>query len=398
MIITILVFLVVLTILVLIHEFGHFFVARKLDIKVEEFGFGLPPRAFGIKKGETIYSINWLPIGGFVKLYGEDEAGAGRISVQSAKSQTRSFDMKRAFFAKSVGERASVIVAGVVMNAVLAVVIFYTFLLLSNFRTTLPCIGNQTFYFVHAQSHCNVLITDISKNSPADKAGIQPNSLVLSVNGGSVSDTGNFQGIVAEHKGKAMLIQLENEKTKKTYSVTVTPRVSPPPNQGALGVVLSSESSIDLSYDTFLQKIFSGFIHPFNLLLFQFNAIGSLIHDSVQTKTFAPVAKNISGPVGIAVLVNLILKIPSFKEVILQLLNFAGFLSLSLAFFNVLPIPGLDGGRLFFILLEAATRRKVSPHIEEYINTAGMALLLLLIVLITYKDLIQFHILPRLTP
>src|SRR3989337_3867428 len=110
MIITILVFLLILSVLVLIHEAGHFFVARKFGIKVEEFGFGFPPRLFGKKIGETIYSINWLPIGGFVKLYGEDEAGGG--TVKSSKLKVKSFDLKRAFFARPALQRATIILAG----------------------------------------------------------------------------------------------------------------------------------------------------------------------------------------------------------------------------------------------------------------------------------------------
>src|SRR3982751_1656936 len=130
MIISLLVFIAILSVLVVIHELGHFLVAKKLGIKVEEFGFGFPPRAFGIKRGETIYSINWLPIGGFVKLYGEDEAGGGKINLQAKGSEVRGEgkEINRAFFAKPAWQRALVIVAGVVMNAVLAVVIYYVYM------------------------------------------------------------------------------------------------------------------------------------------------------------------------------------------------------------------------------------------------------------------------------
>ncbi|MEK7551683.1 MAG: site-2 protease family protein, partial [Patescibacteria group bacterium] len=113
MLVTILVFFLILSILVLIHEAGHFFVAKFFKIKVEEFGFGLPPRAFGIKRGETIYSINWLPIGGFVKLYGEDEAGAGKLSLPKKETKGKDKDADRAFYAKPVWQRALVVFAGV---------------------------------------------------------------------------------------------------------------------------------------------------------------------------------------------------------------------------------------------------------------------------------------------
>src|SRR3990172_5705628 len=145
MIITILVFLLLLSVLVLIHEAGHFFVAKKFGILVEEFGFGFPPRMFSFKKGETMYSINWLPIGGFVKLYGEDEAGGGSVKIRNPKSEIRKQDIKRAFFARSVGQRAAVVVAGVVMNTLLAIIIFYVYMGVSGFRTELPLLKDHTF-------------------------------------------------------------------------------------------------------------------------------------------------------------------------------------------------------------------------------------------------------------
>src|SRR3989344_861235 len=146
MIITIIVFLLILTVLVLIHEAGHFFVAKKLGIKVEEFGFGLPPRAFGIKRGETTYSINFLPIGGFVKLYGEDEAGSGKITNLPAgragsKLQIPKSEENRAFFARPVWQRALVVVAGVVMNFLLAVLIITYFFGISGVQAP----GNKVF-------------------------------------------------------------------------------------------------------------------------------------------------------------------------------------------------------------------------------------------------------------
>jgi len=127
--ITLLIFLLILSVLVLIHELGHFIVAKKLGIKVEEFGFGFPPKLFSIKRGETLYSVNALPIGGFVKLYGEDEAGGGRLKIPNSKSQIPNGkeELKRAFYARSTGQRAEVVVAGVVMNVFLAAALFYIF-------------------------------------------------------------------------------------------------------------------------------------------------------------------------------------------------------------------------------------------------------------------------------
>src|SRR5258708_22711834 len=141
MIITLLVFFIILTVLVIIHEAGHYFVGKKLGIKVEEFGFGLPPRAFGIIRGETIYSINWLPIGGFVKLYGEDEAGAGRLMSKNKQITT---DLNRAFFSRSAWQRALVIIAGVIMNTFLAIAIFYIYFAFTHFTTEVPLLDNRS--------------------------------------------------------------------------------------------------------------------------------------------------------------------------------------------------------------------------------------------------------------
>jgi regulator of sigma E protease len=144
-----------------------------------------------------------------------------------------------------------------------------------------------------------------------------------------------------------------------------------------------------LAYETPVQKVFSGFVHPVNLMLYQFDVLGRFISLSVKEKNAEPLGDAVSGPVGIYNVVGTMVAIPDMKERILQLLNLTGLLSLSLAFFNVLPIPALDGGRLFFILIEGVTRRKVSPKFEAMAHTIGMAVLLTLILLVTFKDIFQ---------
>ena len=206
MLLTILVFLIILSVLVLIHEFGHFLVAKKLGIKVEEFGFGFPPRAFSFKKGETIYSINWLPIGGFVKLYGEDEAGGGKLEVKSQKSKVKSIDENRAFFARPPWQKAAVVVAGVVMNAILAIVIFYAFLFISGFKTELLLISDHKFFGVNQKNISEVVINAVAKGSPAEKAGIKIPAKAVSVNGRAINDVKDFINIVNAKKGESIEI------------------------------------------------------------------------------------------------------------------------------------------------------------------------------------------------
>lgn len=385
MLITVIVFLLILSVLVLIHELGHFLVAKKLGIKVEEFGFGFPPRAFGIQRGETMYSINWLPIGGFVKLYGEDEAGGGRLQVGKSAS-VKDKDLKRAFFARPPRERAMVAVAGVVMNVFLAALIYYIFLGLSNFKTEIPLLEPHRFFLVNQKNTSDIVINTVTKNSPAEKAGVKPFAKITAVNGLAIKNIAFFLSVVNENKGKQVTITWQDLRSGKTFQGKVVPRKNPPKGEGALGIVFFASQTARLSYDTLSQKVFSGFIHPANLLVYNFDLMKKLVAVSIAKKTAAPLSQGVTGPVGIYSLVGTIVQIPDIKERVLQALNLAGLLSMSLAFFNVLPIPALDGGRLFFILIEWASGRKINQKIEEYIHTAGMILLLTLIALITIQD------------
>lgn len=392
MLLTLLVFLIILSALVLIHEAGHYFVAKKLGMKVEEFGFGLPPRLWGVKKGETIYSINWLPIGGFVKIYGEDEAGAGSVKLTEGEGQRAKGkkDEDRAFYSRSWGQRASVIIAGVVMNTLLAILIFYVYMFISGFKAELPLIGNYHFFGVNEQVRTDVLVSDVEKNSPASHVGIPQGAQFTKIAGKPVISLDQLTSTINNHKGEALTLTWKDPKTQQEVTKTVTPRKNPPKNQGAVGVALFDAQTAVLTYQTPLQKLFAGFIHPANLLVYNFDLIGKLIGISIKEHNAAPIGQGVAGPVGIYSLVGTIVKIPDIKERILEILNLAGILSISLAFFNILPIPALDGGRLFFILIEGIFGKKIKPEHEALAHTIGMAVLLALIVLITFKDIFQF--------
>lgn len=397
MVVTIIVFLLILTVLVLIHEAGHYIMAKKFGIKVEEFGFGFPltPAIWQKKIGETVYSFYPVLIGGFVKLYGEDDAGGGKVVVKANKkehSNENTEDEKRAFYSQSLSKRIIVVVAGVFMNALLAVVIFYIFLLMSNFKTQLPLIGNFHFFGVDQKITTQVVISEIEKNSPADKAGITPFSTIESINGQSITQLNTFAQLIKNHAGQSITIRWQDEKTTTNHTAVVIPRLHPPKNQGALGVAFYPLRTVTLSYDTPMQRLFSGFIHPANLMTYNFAALGYLINISVQEKNIAPVSEGVSGPVGIGYVVGSIIQIPNVNERIMQLLNLTGLLSISLAIFNIFPIPGLDGGRLLFLVIEGVFKKKVDPKIEGYIHSIGMAFMLLLLLLITIKDVNQFFI------
>lgn len=400
MLLTLLVFLIILTILVLIHEAGHYFMAKKFGIKVEEFGFGLPPRIFGIKRGETIYSINWLPVGGFVKLFGEDEAGGGKVytggksaDIVMVNEKVDKKDKDRAFFARPAWQRALVVVAGVIMNTLLAFVIYYIFLGISNFTTTEPLIGNYHFFGVQQTNynldHPDLVVSSVEDKSPAANATMHAPLKLLSLNHQPMTTRDNFINYINKHKGQPVTLTWEELETHKQVTATIIPRVHPPKDSGALGIAFFPITV--LTYATPEQKIFSGITLPINLTLYNFDVIGQLVHISVQKHTFAPVSEGVGGPVAIYGLVGDILQLPT-REAVLQLLNLAGLLSISLAIFNILPIPALDGGRFFFILIELIFHKKINPRYEGYAHAVGMAVLLALILLITLKDIGQLFI------
>jgi regulator of sigma E protease len=366
MFLTIVVFLIVLSVLVLVHEAGHFIVAKLLKIKVEEFGVGLPPRAFGVKYGETLYSINWLPIGGFVKLYGEDEAGSGRVKLDlpqatSQKSKVKSKDLERAFFARPVWQRAIVVVAGVFMNFLLAVVII-SFL----------------FSWVGVPLPTNkVLVTFVVDGSPAQKAGLKVGDQIVSVNGRPVSFPQEVIDATKANLGKSIRIKVLDKGQAK--DLNITPRKVYPANQGPMGVAISEDIKI-VKYPWY-QAPFVGTKEALKESLLIVLGLASLLIGLVS-KGIIPT--DVAGPVGIAQLTGQVVNIGPYA-----VLSFISLLSLNLAIINILPIPALDGGRLFFILFEAVTRRKVNPKIESYAHTIGMAVLLALVALITIHDLFR---------
>lgn len=392
--------LFILSVLILVHEIGHFIAAKKLGIKIEEFGFGFPltKAIFQVKRGETLYSFYPALIGGFVKLYGEDEAGGGKVELKNEKGELRKEnfkeDLERAFFARPVWQRALVVVAGVLMNALLAFIIYYVFLGISGFRVELPRISDHKFIAVNQEDKLNtIIINNVSADSPADKAGIKKCDTnycvaITKVNGVAPASADEFIKTIRVNQGKEVTLTLENQVGKKeAFETVLVPRVNPPKNQGALGVEFSMLETFVLTYSTPVQKIASGVTHPVNLMTYNFNVLKTLIKRSFETNDARGLASGLSGPVGIVRLGAEINKIGEMKERILTFLNLAGLLSISLAVTNVLPIPAMDGGRLFFILIEGITRKKVSPKLEAAIHAGGIFVLVALIILITFKDI-----------
>lgn len=352
---SILIFILILMVLVLIHEAGHFFVAKKLGIKVEEFGFGFPPRAFSFKRGETTYSINWLPIGGFVKLYGEDKAGGGKIG----KADKPIKDIGRAFFARPPWQRFLVVVAGVVMNFALAtIIVSYLFGVAG---VSVP--GDR------------VVIIDIAASSPAQEAGLSSGDTIVSVNNVSLTNPQQLTDYTGKHLGEQLELVIE-KKEGQTEVIELTPRTDYPEGQGPMGV--SVGSNVEIKKYPWYEAPVIGIQESFKRSWLIITGLGQTIS---QMATKGEVPQGIAGPVGIAQLTGQFVKVGP-----LAVLDLVAFLSLNLAILNVLPIPALDGGRLFFIITEMVTRKKVNQKFEGYAHAVGMIVLLGLIALITFHD------------
>lgn len=356
MLITIVSFILILSVLVLVHELGHFLVAKFFKIKVEEFGFGFPPRVFGKKIGETIYSINLLPIGGFVKLYGEDDAGGGSLKIRNPKSEILN-EEDRAFYARPLWQRITVVVAGVVMNFLLAVVLISTL-----FATQGVAVPTE-----------NVLVNEVQSGSPAQTAGILKEDEIISVNGKEINSSEEFIKIVDENSGEkiSLLILRDSEEV----AISLTPRVEVPEGEGPIGVVISN---IQIKKYSWFEAPFYGTLEALKFTKLIVTGLGGLVFDLVTTGK-AP--EGVAGPVGVAQLTGVVV-----QNGLVATLWFVALLSLNLAVLNILPIPALDGGRFFFQMIELVTRKKVSPKYEGYAHAAGLVILLSLMVLITVFD------------
>lgn len=373
---TLIIFILILSFLVLIHELGHYMVAKKNGIRVEEFGLGLPPKIFSKKIGETVYSLNILPFGGFVKLTGED-----------LLEQNATLNDQRSFAVKSPLQRAAVLVAGVTMNTLLAVVLYYILFFASGFKTlNLPLLFDYKFPFGTVTS-VNTVITGFSENSPMSILNIDPGTAIVSINSEPVSTAQDIRRLVEGKAGQETQIQLKGLTGKEDFqNVSVVPQTDAS-GKGILGVYLGESATI--SYNKPAEKIFAGFLHSYNMLSYSLNVMGNLVKVSFTSRSLEPVSEGVSGPVGIYSVVGSILKIGG-SQAVLTLLDFVALMSLSLALLNVFPFPALDGGRLAFVLIEKIWGKRVNPNIEATIHKWGMMALLALIFLVSVKDVLRF--------
>ena len=323
---------------ILFHEFGHFIVAKMVGIKVNEFSIGMGPKIFQKGKGETKYSIRALPIGGYVSMEGEDENS----------EDPRSFNQVPAL------SRIAVVAAGAIMNFVLAIIVFS----IVSFNVGMP----------------TTTISKTIKNSPAEQVGIKSGDVILSINGKETKNWDSIvEGINKSDSQEAMKVTILRQDEKIVYSVR--PQINEE-NKAIIGIIPVSEKSFFLSVKGGFQK--TGF-----MLRLMFDFIKMVFRGKVSTK-------DLSGPVGV---IHTIGEVAKYG--IMNLLYLMGFISVNLGFFNLLPLPALDGSRIVFLLVEIIRGKPIDPEKEGFIHLVGFVLLIALMIVVTYSDIIRFNIFKR---
>ena len=375
-------FILILSFLILIHEFGHFITAKKMGIAVEEFGLGIPPRIFGKKIGNTIYSINALPFGGFVRLKGED-------SLEVSESELHDHEN---FVSKTPKQRILVILAGVFMNMLLGAVLFYISLGFSDFKTAyLPLMSDYNFKF-GSVNRVQTTIFGFDKDSPlSDEAlGVNLGQAIVNIDSIPVFSLEDVRTAVKGKEDQSISVTIKNLRSDDAEkTVQVAPYIPEAGDSAKLGVYLGTSAQIN--YATLPQKAFSGFLHSYNILSYSVSTLGELIGFSIEEKSVEPLVETVSGPIGIYSVVDSIVDSHD-SRILLNLIDLMGLISVSLAFLNIMPLPALDGGRAFFILIEGVRGKRFKPGFEANFHKIGILALMSLLVVISIRDITRlFH-------
>ncbi len=363
---SVVIFIIILLVLVLVHEFGHFFTAKKFGIRVDEFGFGFPPKIFGIKKGETTYSLNLLPIGGFVKIFGENPN----------EENTNGPDASRSFVNKPKWQQAIVLFAGVAMNFLLAWVLFSI-----GFMSGLPTsVGSEPAG--SKLTDVNLTVVSVSEKSPAFLVGLKTGDKIVTIasNDDYILDLNpeTLKSFVLSHSNKKINLGYIRGQDKVFHSAVVTPIVDRGDTEPRIGISMDMIGTARLP---FLSAFIEG--TRLNWFITKSTAIGlfTLVRDSLHGKgNLASVA----GPVGMVSIVG-----DAYQFGFVYLLSFAALISINLAIINLLPFPALDGGRLLFLLIEKIKGSRLNPKYANTANTIGFSILILLMVVITWHDVVK---------
>jgi regulator of sigma E protease len=341
--ISIVAFLGIIVVLILAHELGHFITAKACGVRVDEFGLGFPPRILSVRRGETLYSLNAIPLGGFVKMAGEEDP-----------------KVPGSLASKSIGTRLLVLSAGSLMNALLPLLLF-----------------SIAFMIPHNVVIDEVFVEEVAPNSPAAMAGIESGDIIISINGRTVNNIIDLSRYIQLNLGNEITILVKHSDSTNE-EIQVIPRWKPPEGQGAIGILSSmSNPTIVSQHYPFWEAIPMGVKECIETFVLFKNGIISMIIGAIPVE--------LTGPVGIAQITGEVA-----KAGISPLLQFAAFFSINLAIINIFPLPALDGGRIMFVLLEWVRRgKRISPKTEGLIHAIGFILLMAAILAITYQDIIR---------
>lgn len=360
---SIIIFIIILGGLILIHEFGHFILAKRSGIRVDEFGIGFPPRLMRLFKwGETEYTINWIPFGGFVKIFGEnptDDAVAGGP------------DKKRSFAHKSKLTQAAVIGAGIVSNVL-------TGWLLLSIIFAVGFSASTELYPERTLENVAVTITGILENSPAAGAGFKEGDVLKTVTSGTSKNAVSSVEMVQEYIGShgSDVITLNVLRGEQTLELQVVPKEGIVDGKHAIGIAMDEIGFLQFPIH---EALWQGALITFDFIGQIAVGLGSLIYQAiVGTADYSQV----TGPVGIVGIVDDVAELG-----FLYVLRFAAIISINLAVLNLLPFPALDGGRLFFLLIETIARKPLPSRFVIMANTVGFVLLIILMIAITWKDI-----------
>lgn len=355
---TIIIFLFSLGLLILVHEFGHFIAAKKAGVKVQEFCIGFPPRIWSKKYKETIYSVGLIPFGGFVNMFGE--FGQAKASNSFAK--------------KSIANRTLITISGVLMNFLLAILIFTIGL----YTVGLPMDAEEAQKYGGQILKNEITIFDVVAASPAKMAGIEPKDIILEFDGQIFNTASEVQNYFHQRAGQEVNLLIKRDGNTFEKKVLVGKEAS---NKGKIGI---SYGFISLARFNFLSSIKLAFLGAFKLAVLILGFFADLISRAFKAPE---ILESVSGPIGIFFLVkeSIILGLPYFLFLI-------GQISATLAIINILPFPALDGSRLLFLVVEKIRGKRVSAKIENAIYTVGFILLLVLIILISYQDVLKYII------
>lgn len=324
--------------LILVHELGHYFVARLTGIKVLELAIGFGPKIIGWTKNDIDYSLRAIPLGGFCRLLGENPEEA---------SEPESFPQQPLL------SRAAVLLAGATMNLVLAIVIFFVIF----------------FFIVGVPNTDSSRIGYIVEDSPAEAVGLEAGDMITAIDSNPVEKWEDVLTLISAKPNEEIRLVIEREGAVKELAVVT--EVGPEENRGMIGIGPE------------IQKF--SFIPSARFSLERF---GTVIYSIFQVVTGqAPL--DVAGPVGIIFVIGEVA-----QTGFVNLLLLTALISISLGIMNLLPIPALDGGRLFFLLVEAIRGKRIDPEKEGFIHFIGFALLIMLILFITYQDVLRWVILP----